>query len=145
MNGMMRLFGIVIAGLGWATSGYLYFANQIGGFVCPVGDCQTVNSSQYAKIGAVPVSIVGIFFYLFVLVLLFKVPFFSKKVHRWMLGLLLSPGLIFSVYLTYAEIFWIHAICFWCMVSFVCVVLLNILYWFNGIRRNGFIPNRDIT
>lgn len=126
---MKRLFGQIVAGIGWAVSVYLYFAKQLGGFVCPVGDCQTVNSSQYAEIGLMPVSFLGILFYLSVFGLLCKIPILSDKVTRLLLGILLSIGLIFSIYLTYAEFFWIHAICFWCMVSLGCVVVLNILYW----------------
>ncbi|WP_141434326.1 vitamin K epoxide reductase family protein [Bacillus sp. 03113] len=145
MNGMLRLLSIVVAGIGWAVSGYLYFANQIGKFVCPIGACQIVNRSEYAKIGLFPVSIMGIVFYLFILCLLSKVPFFSAKVNRWMLGILLGTGLIFSAYLTYAEVFWIHAICFWCMVSFGCVVVLNILYWLSEKRgRHYSVKNEYI-
>jgi uncharacterized membrane protein len=128
-SGLMRFIGLAVAAIGWAVSVYLFFASQMGQFVCPVGDCQTVNSSEYAKIGSVPVSLLGIIFYLFVLCLWVQVPFFSAKVNQLLLGTLLGIGLIFSAYLTYAELFWIHALCFWCIISFSCVVLLNLVYW----------------
>lgn len=134
-NALMRGMAIVVAGIGWAVSGYLYFASQIGEFVCPIGNCETVNRSEYAKIGSVPVSILGIVFYLLVLCLLLKIPIFSEKMNRFLLGILLGTGFIISVYLTYAEIFWIQAICIWCIVSFGCVVVLGVVYWLDGKRR----------
>ncbi|MBM7652791.1 vitamin K epoxide reductase family protein [Neobacillus cucumis] len=133
MNSTYRKVGIAVSGIGWAVSFYIYFAHQLGKFVCPVGDCQTVNRSQYAQIGPVPVSVLGIVFYLMVLCLLLKVTFISEKIGQQILGILLAIGIIFSSYLTYAEIFWIHAICFWCMVSFVCVIVLTIIYWLDKI------------
>jgi uncharacterized membrane protein len=129
MNSVLRNISLVVSGIGWAVSVYIYFAHQLGNFVCPVGDCITVNKSEYAQISSIPVSLLGIVFYLVVLSLLFGIPFLSNKASRWMLGLVLGIGLIFSLYLTYAEIFWIHAICFWCMVSLGCVIVLNILFW----------------
>lgn len=129
---MLRLFSQGVAFIGWLVSVYLYFAKQLGGFVCPVGDCQTVNSSKYAQIGSVPISLLGILFYVGVLCLLFSIPLFSNRINRILLGILLSTGLLFSAYLTYVEIFWLHAVCFWCMVSFICVILLIVAYWLDG-------------
>ena len=43
--------------------------------------------------------------------------------------LLLSAGLLFSVWLTYLELFVIHAICQWCVISAILATILFILSW----------------
>ncbi len=46
----------------------------------------------------------------------------KKWVQAWTLW-----GLIFSMYLTVLELFVIKALCGWCVISFVIVILVNLL------------------
>ncbi|CAM4170530.1 vitamin K epoxide reductase family protein [Bacillus paramycoides] len=114
----------VISILGFCLSVYLYISHLSSSFFCPVGDCLKVNSSSYAQIKGIPISVLGILYYL----LLHIFTYFGKKVYviklikYWLL-----VGLAFSLYLTYLELFEIKAICIWCVVSFGLIIVGNII------------------
>jgi uncharacterized membrane protein len=93
-----------------------------------VGDCNTVNQSEYAMLfGAVPVGLLGLVGYVVILS--------SWVVHRWREGIVSDwaavgilgmsvIGTIFSIYLTFLEPFVIGATCAWCLSSAVAITLL---------------------
>jgi uncharacterized membrane protein len=110
-----------LAIVGLLISGYLTWVHYMG--VAPVcvggtGGCETVQASSYATILGVPVAVIGLFGYsglLFSTLLRGDVGVY--------LGFLISlVGTLFSAYLTYLEIFVIHAICQWCVASAVIMV-----------------------
>ncbi len=113
--------GLAVAGIGIASYlSYVHYAHQT--IVCGgLGSCETVNTSKYAELMGVPVALLG--GVLYVLLLLVAV--------RWLLAgpYLAAPaawaialgGFLFSVYLTYLELFVIDAICLWCVAS-ACVL-----------------------
>jgi len=111
---------LLLAGAGLLISIYLvttHYGHQpiaCGG----VGDCEAVNSSEYAKIGGIPVSLLGVGLYgsLFVTALAWiKGPSDDKRmVAFW--GLSLS-GAGYAAYLTYVELTILDAICIWCVTS----------------------------
>jgi uncharacterized membrane protein len=83
-----------------------------------VGDCNYVNSSEYASIGGIPVSLLGVAMYIG---LIAASAFWSLKpaddkrmIAYW--GLALS-GAGYAAYLTYVELAILHAICVYCVVS----------------------------
>jgi uncharacterized membrane protein len=105
-----------LAVVGILISAYLTWVHYMG--VAPVcvggsGGCETVQSSSYATILGVPVAVVGLVGYSSLL--------FSASLRGEIgvyLGFLVSlVGAFFSAYLTYLEIFVIHAICEWCLAS----------------------------
>ncbi|NNG15208.1 MAG: hypothetical protein HKM89_01925, partial [Gemmatimonadales bacterium] len=51
-------------------------------------------------------------------------------------------GLLFAGYLTYLELFVIHAICFWCVSSAVIIELICALASFDAIRAES-VTHRD--
>jgi uncharacterized membrane protein len=83
-----------------------------------VGDCAAVNSSAYASIGGVPVSLLGVGLYVSLATLAYvwsRDPSDDRRmVAYW--GMALS-GAGYAAYLTYVELTILHAICVWCVAS----------------------------
>ncbi|MGC5328584.1 vitamin K epoxide reductase family protein [Brevibacillus sp. SYSU BS000544] len=124
----------VLAVLGVLVSGYLFLAKVANQFFCPIGECQQVNDSVYAYIGPLPVSLIGVSYYLFLLALLLFVQSDQTGILRRVLEISLFLGLIYSVYLTYVELFVLNAVCMWCVSSFLIVIGLNGIYFFARVR-----------
>jgi uncharacterized membrane protein len=109
------LVALSVAGLLIAL--YLSATRLAGGLpACgPVRGCDTVALSEYSAVGGVPVAYLGAAFSAVLLV----------AVGAWLLGRdrralwaaygLATLGLVFVAYLTYLEVFVIHAICVWCV------------------------------
>ncbi len=97
----------------------------------PVGDCNAVQSSPYAKLfGVLPIGLVGALGYIAILV-----TWFWRRYRRDSLSNVAGPvmygmalfGTLFSIYLTYLELFVIHAVCIWCLSSAVIITALMLL------------------
>ncbi|MBT8396559.1 MAG: vitamin K epoxide reductase family protein, partial [Gemmatimonadetes bacterium] len=121
---------LILAGAGVAA--YLSFVEvtQTQAVCGPVGDCNTVNQSEYATLfGVLPVGLLGLIGYGVILVSWVLRHSSSAKVSRlatlslW--GAVLF-GTLFSVYLTFLEPFVIGATCAWCLTS---AVVLTLLLW----------------
>jgi len=111
----------VLALLGLGITGYLSWAELAGGSpTCVIGGgCATVQSSDYAEIAGISLSYLGFVTYAFMLISAF-LPGFPGR----LLGIITSVGgLLFSLWLLFAEIFLIKAICPWCVASLVVMVL----------------------
>ena len=126
-----------LVGLMVATYLYLYKIGIVGTMVCGTGACELVQTSRWSRFLGVEVSLLGVLGYLamFGVSLAGVRPALQQR--RWpasALLLLATGALLFSAYLTYAELFLIHAICRWCVVSAV-IVLLLFLVAFYGWRR----------
>jgi VIT1/CCC1 family predicted Fe2+/Mn2+ transporter/uncharacterized membrane protein/thiol-disulfide isomerase/thioredoxin len=116
--------------LGLCVAGYLTYV-EIGRVeaVCgPVGDCNTVQQSEYARLfGVLPVGALGICGYILILAAWFLG---RTSGGRWNnladLGIfgLSAFGFLFSVYLTFLEPFVIGASCLWCLASAVLMTIL---------------------
>jgi uncharacterized membrane protein len=117
-----------VIGLGVAI--YLTFIETTNAkAVCgPVGDCNAVQASRFAKLfGIVPVGLLGAAGYIAILV-----AWFLGKSGRGRLAQLAPVaifgmalfGVLFSIYLTYIELFVIHAVCIWCLSSAVIMALV---------------------
>lgn len=126
---------LALAGMG--ISFYLAYVESTHTLaVCgPVGDCNTVQQSEYAQIGGIPVGIVGLAGYVAIL-LAWGAGILKSKAAEWAALALLAMtfgGTLFSIYLTYLEPFVIGATCLWCLASAVVMTLLFVLsipyYW----------------
>jgi uncharacterized membrane protein len=122
---------LALAGIG--VAGYLtYVETQAVQAICgPVGDCNAVQSSSYARLfGVLPVGILGLIG--FALILLAWLvgrqgrDKWSSYASLAMLGMALF-GTFFSIYLTYLEIWVIEAVCIWCLSSAVLITALLLL------------------
>jgi uncharacterized membrane protein len=115
--------GIALAGLGIAA--YLTIVHYAGGSpVCAIAHgCETVQHSSYAKLGGVPVALLGLLGYVGILVSLFR----DDEAGRTATAFLSLLGFGFSVWLTYVEVGKLDAICIWCVGSAICMTLLAAL------------------
>ena len=97
----------------------------------PVGDCNAVQSSPYAKLfGVVPIGLVGAIGYITILFAWvwrrIRTDSLARIAGLAMFGMALF-GTLFSIYLTYLELFVIHAVCIWCLSSAVSITALMLL------------------
>jgi uncharacterized membrane protein len=118
---------LTLFGLG--VSGYLTYTHLFGVPIYCGGasSCELVNSSRYAFLGPIPVSLLGLIGYLAILVLSF-IP--TNDDRQWPAQLIFGVALIgamFQLYLTYIELFVLHAICYWCVASQILILLIFIL------------------
>ena len=93
------------------------------------GDCSTVNASRYSEIYGIPVAVIGIVGFGAILLVHFLEnhnTFFQKQGTLMVFGMGLF-GFIFSLYLTYLELYVIHAICPFCVTSAVSITLVFII------------------
>jgi uncharacterized membrane protein len=117
---------LAVAGLGVAT--YLTIVHYVGFqlLACSGGhgghsSCQTVQTSEWSKLAGVPVALLGLIGYIGILASLLAPD--REETRLATLGLILI-GVGFSGYLTYRELFSIHAVCEWCVSSAVILTLL---------------------
>jgi uncharacterized membrane protein len=115
----------VISLIGIAVATYLTYTHYAGlNVVCPVsGGCETVQKSVYSKLDGIPVAVLGLAGYISILISL-AIRNELGRVAGFGIALI---GCLFSLYLTYREIFTIKAICPWCVSSAVMMTLLTIL------------------
>jgi uncharacterized membrane protein len=121
----LRLIAIVLAVIGLGVAAYLTYVHYDG--IKPVcglgGDCEKVQTSEWADLAGIPVALLGLIGYASILVTLF-----IEREEALFAGALLSlAGFGFSAYLTYRELFSIDAICPWCVSSAVILTLLAIV------------------
>ena len=123
----MIVAALALAGIFIATYLLLYKLGMIGHLTCSIGSCETVNTSRWAKFLGIPVAGWGVAWYvgMFGLALVSAQEKFdeSKNVSLILLGVA-TCGLIFSAWLTWLELFRIHAICQWCVISAILVTVI---------------------
>ena len=125
---LVALFAL--AGLFVALYLTLYKTGMIGQLNCSVGSCETVNTSQWSTLLGLPVAAWGLGFYIVALVVAM-----AGTTDRWVdersvslaLVALSGWGVLFSLWLTYLELFVIHAICMWCVISAIIVTMIFIV------------------
>jgi uncharacterized membrane protein len=125
--------GVAVAGL--AIAGYLTAVHYGGGSpVCAIAHgCATVQQSEYAELGGLPVALLGLLGYAAVLVTLLR----DDENARMATALLALSGAGFSLWLTYVEVFTLAAICIWCVGSAVCMVVLAVLSSLRVVGSDG--------
>jgi len=109
---------------------YLYKIGKIGTMACGTGSCETVQLSEYAVFLGIDVPLIGLLGYgaLFAVALAGLQPRWrARPIIRTLLIVMAVLGVLFSAYLTYVELFVIHAVCRWCVGSAVMIVLILIL------------------
>jgi uncharacterized membrane protein len=121
---------LALAGIFDATYLLLYKLGYIGQLSCSIGSCETVNTSKWATFLGAPVAGWGVAFYvaLFVLALVSTGERYAES--RGMAQLLVAfagTGALFSAWLTWLELFKIHAICQWCVTSAILVTLIFVI------------------
>jgi uncharacterized membrane protein len=121
----------ILAAVGLLDSLYLSYiklTNQTAS--CDlIGDCEKVNNSRYAVIGGVPIAVLGAAGFLLILVLLYldRPGAGEPETVRFALFGVTLAGTLYSIYLTYLELFVLEAICPFCALSAVVMVGLFVL------------------
>ncbi len=117
------MLALALIGLGVAT--YLTIVHYAGlSPACTAGQsCVKVQTSQWSKLDGVPVALLGLIGYVGIVASLIAPD--REETRLATLGLTLI-GFGFSAYLTYRELFSIHAICEWCVSSAVILTVLLI-------------------
>jgi uncharacterized membrane protein len=122
----------IIAVFGIAVAAYLSYVETSGSeAVCgPVGDCNTVQQSDYAQLfGLIPVGVLGLIGYVIVIGAWFVARTEHNPVSDLARVLLFAGtvgGVALSAYLTFLEPFVIGATCAWCLTS---AVIITALMW----------------
>ncbi len=120
---LLALVGLFVALYLW-----LHALGVGGAIKCGAsGACETVQTSQWAVFLGMPVAFYGVVGYLAVLVVAvasLRPAALAQGQWNLMLVSLASVGLLFTIYLTYLELFVIHAICRWCVGSAVIITLI---------------------
>jgi uncharacterized membrane protein len=79
--------------------------------ICTTGGCEKVQQSSYAKVGGIPVAVLGLVAYAAVLLTTAV-----RGVPAALAGAVIAlAGTAFSGYLLWAQLARIHAICQWCI------------------------------
>jgi uncharacterized membrane protein len=118
----LRVASAAVAVAGLAIAAYLTAAHYADADpVCAVAHgCATVQQSEYAELGGVPVALIGLLGYVAILVSLAR----DDEGWRTATAFLALGGFGFSAWLTYVEVVRLEAICIWCVGSAVCMTLL---------------------
>jgi uncharacterized membrane protein len=127
-----RMLTALVALVGLFVAMYLalYKAGVIGVLSCGAGGCETVQLSKWSMLGPASVAAWGVAYFAVVFGIAFALTTErfaeSRRMPLVLLGLA-AWGVLFSAWLTYLELFVIRAICRWCVVSAVLVVVLFVL------------------
>lgn len=122
--------------VGFIVAGYLTYVKI---FHAPIyctpglGDCAAVNASRWSELWGIPIALFGMLSYLLILFLVFfgpKIAFLRTYNKMLIFGIGLF-GFLFSVYLTYLELFVIKMLCQWCLVSAICMttIFITSIFW----------------
>jgi uncharacterized membrane protein len=120
---------IVLAVIGLGLASYLTYVHYSG--IKPAcslgGSCEKVQTSAYSHLAGVPVALMGLLGYVTILGLLLAQ---DGERMRFATVAVTTIGFGFSAYLTYREVFSIHAICEWCVSSAVVLTaLVSLAVW----------------
>ncbi len=122
----LRIVMIVLATVGLGVASYLTYVHYSGAPpVCSAGgSCLKVQTSIYSKLAGVPVALMGLIGYVAILGSLLAP---EGETSRFATLAFTVAGFGFSAYLTYRELFSIHAICEWCASSAGIMTILMLL------------------
>ena len=119
--------------IGFGVAGYLAYVEtaQVAAVCGPVGDCNTVQQSEYARLfGILPIGVMGLAGYVAIMIAWLTARYTKGKTADWatvsMFGMA-AFGVLFSIYLTFLEPFVIGATCAWCLTSAVLITALMLL------------------
>jgi uncharacterized membrane protein len=142
MSARLRTAAIACCALGLAIAGYLTYVHYAGiSPVCEIAHgCEKVQSSRWSSVAGVPVALLGLLGYAGILAALL-VP--GETALTAAAGQALV-GAGFSAYLTYREVFTLHAICIWCVISAALMATLAVLTVVRLLRADA-PPARSAT
>ena len=123
----------VLCLIGLVVAGYLAYVElaEVTAVCGPVGDCNTVQQSAYARLfGVLPIGVLGLIGYVAIIIawgIERQGPALFKRLAALALVLMTLGGTLFSLYLTFLEPFVIGATCAWCVTSAILMTALLLL------------------
>lgn len=131
------MLGLTVLGIGIAS--YLVYVHYSGTKpACTLGgSCLKVQTSEWSKLDGVPVALIGLIGYISIFATLLAPE--REETRLATLGMTLI-GTGFSGYLTYRELFSIHAICEWCASSAVIMTIIFICSIVRFLRTDDTAP-----
>jgi uncharacterized membrane protein len=132
----LRITLIVLTVLGAALASYLTYIHYAGiKPVCTAGNtCLKVQSSEYAKLAGIPVALIGLLGYIAILGSLLAPENETSRLATMAFTLI---GFGFSAYLTYRELFSLHAVCEECATSAVLMTVMMLLSVWRFLRSEA--------
>ena len=121
---------LALVGLLVATYLWLYKIGVLGELQCGTGSCESVQASRYAELFGIPVAFYGVAGYAALMGLGLaglQARFAADRRVGVLLATLATVGFAFSLYLTAIELFVLHEICRWCVVSAVTMTAIWVL------------------
>jgi len=123
----LALLFLVFSLIGFLDSSYLAAKHFLGGIVpCSFGNCEQVLNSPYSLIFGIPVALLGAIYYLIFFgatILYFDT---KKTAILKYLSFYSIAGLAASLWFVYTQLFIIHSICEFCILSAASSTLLFI-------------------
>ncbi len=124
------LYGSILSIIGIIDAGYLtieHFSGKVPQCIegSILAECGKVLTSQYSQIGGIPVALLGLLYYAFLLalsIIAFKRPHNARYGH--LLRLVNLAGVAASAYFVYLQLAVLNAICIYCMTSAVDTFIL---------------------
>ncbi len=129
---------ISLVGIFLATYLTLYKLGYIEALACGTGSCEVVQASRWSTLFGQPVALWGLGFYLAMFAVSVAGSFGQLEGSRRValaLVVMSGGGVLFSGFLTFVEIAWLHAICRYCVVS-ACLVLVLFLISVLDLKRD---------
>lgn len=128
---------LALALVGVAVSIYLTIEHFSGSTVlaCPENatiNCTKVTSSSWSRFAGIPVAVLGLAYFVGMAVLVTPAAWRRRSLDPIrVVGA--AVGTVMVIYLVWAELFRINAICLWCTVVHVCTVgLLAAILWYTS-------------
>jgi uncharacterized membrane protein len=118
---------VVLSFLGLINAGYLVFRHyKKKSFICMSHDCTKVTESKWSKIFFIRNDILGVLFYLVMLMSIFLFIFYpSIKIYIFLVS---GLAVLFSAFLVFIQMFKIKNYCFYCLIS----AIINIFIFVNS-------------
>lgn len=137
------IFLLSFIGVSISVYAVAHFYGAVSGSWCNISavlNCDLVNKSAYAKLGGIPVSLIGLIGYLFLATGAF-LKYREQNIDRGLTHFLLIAsilGFLFSLYLTGIEAFILHTFCFTCLISQFTILLIAIFSACLYVRKSYF-------
>jgi len=137
---MKKYLLVLLSFLGVVDAAYLtsqHYSNLSVPCGINISDCDLVLKSSYSEIFGIPLSLIGLFYYSLLFVFIILSVFKNKSLWKKFVVVITSGGVAFSAWLVYLQLFVIHSICIYCMLS----ALISITIFF--LARSMFSKERQ--
>jgi uncharacterized membrane protein len=118
---MLSLVGVCVSA--YLLQSYMRHSELL----CLNQGCEIVRNSVYSSIYGVPVPLYGLIGMAVILIITILQTVQFKKERIYVLAIVSTLGFISVGWLTYAELFLIHALCMWCVIEAVLMTVIFVI------------------